>query len=179
MKHHHKKILLLSALIAPVLCLSACGEHTKKELGLIRTAPDEFAVLKRAPLEMPPDYTLPPPQPGAPRPQEAAPEKEAEKVVFGGEALTNKRTPDSAEAALLRQAGADNVDPAIRQTVDKETGVLAPRQKPVAEKLLGIVVKNDKPVASVVDAKAEAERLKKNAEEGKPVTEGETPSIEK
>jgi len=35
---------------------------------------------------------------------------------------------------------------------------------------------SDEPESSVVDAKAEVERLQKNEEEGKPVTEGETPS---
>ncbi len=35
-----------------------------------RSSPDEFAVESRAPLTIPPDFALRPPQPGAPRPQE-------------------------------------------------------------------------------------------------------------
>src|SRR5260370_7041930 len=59
---------------SPVLCLacalliSGCSD-LKKAIGLERTSPDEFAVESRAPLTMPPDFNLPPPQPGATRPQ--------------------------------------------------------------------------------------------------------------
>lgn len=168
------KIACLSVLLA----LSAC-EGTKKELGLTRTAPDEFAVVKRAPLEMPPDYTLRPPQPGAPRPQEAEPGKQAQSVMFGSELSTSQDAPDEGEAVLLQQAGAGVAQPGIRDQVDRETAVLEPKDKPVAEKLMGWSTGgNDTPPATVVDAEAEADRLRKNIEEGKPVTEGETPTIE-
>ncbi|MCB9989832.1 MAG: DUF3035 domain-containing protein [Rhodospirillales bacterium] len=172
-----KHLGTFAMICAVLLTLTGC-EGTKEQLGLTRKVPDEFAVLKRAPLEMPPDYSLRPPEPGAPRPQEAEPEKQAEAVIFGGE-KSSSVTADSAEAALLQQAGADAARPDIRRVVDQETAKIAPKEVPVAEKLLGIGSgKGDEPAASVVDAKAEAERLKKNAEEGKPVTEGETPSIE-
>ena len=55
--------LLLAPLIS-FLALSGCSD-AKEQLGLTRSAPDEFAVVKRAPLAMPPDYTLRPPRPGA------------------------------------------------------------------------------------------------------------------
>jgi len=129
---------------------------------------------------MPPDYTLRPPRPGAPRPQEAAPEDQAEAAMFGDAQQPAQSAPDSGESALLNQAGADAAQPGIRQAVDRETATLEPKDKPVAEKLLGWTTGSSDapPPASVVDPKAEAERLRKNAEEGKPVTEGETPTIE-
>lgn len=37
---------------------------------LNRDRPDEFAVARQAPLVIPPDYSLVPPQPGAARPQD-------------------------------------------------------------------------------------------------------------
>lgn len=176
MKKLTRLTTLVAATLAPLMLLTAC-EGAKKELGLTRSAPDEFAVLKRAPLEMPPDYTLRPPQPGAPRPQEAAPEKQAQTVIFGDQATTQQSAPDSAESALLQQAGTDVAQPGIRTIVDRETAAQTPHDKPVAEKLLGIG-SSDKPSATIVDAEAEAERLKKNAAEGKPVTAGKTPTIE-
>ena len=172
-----KSLGKITALCAVLLALSGC-EGTKEQLGLTRSAPDEFAVLKRAPLEMPPDYTLRPPQPGTPRPQEAEPEKQAKTVIFGDDAQYRNMKADSSEAILLNQAGADTAQPNIRQVVDRETAALSPHEKPVAEKLLGLGSGNDSPPASVVNAKEEAARLKKNAEEGKSVTEGETPTIE-
>lgn len=166
--------------VCAVLSLSAC-EGAKKQLGLQRQTPDEFSVVKRAPLEMPPDFTLRPPQPGASRPQEQKPHDEARTVVFGSEEGATQATAPAAatdaETILLQQAGADKAEPDIRQIVDKETAELKPKEEPVAKKLLGIG-KDDPAPATVVDAKAEAERLKKNREEGKPATEGETPSIE-
>ncbi len=64
------------------LSLAACS-GTKKQLGLERDPPDEFAVVTRAPLSLPPDYKLRPPEPGAPRPQEAPVSAQAREAVFG------------------------------------------------------------------------------------------------
>lgn len=167
----HKAILLLSCLL-----LAGCGS-AKEQLGLNRKSPDEFAVVKRAPLAMPPDYSLRPPRPGAPRPQEQATEDEARGVVFGGARPEQKTSAGIGESVLLQKTGGAQADPAIREKVDRETAQMAPAAKPVAKRLFGIG-KNEPPPASVVDPKAEAERLKKNAETGKPVTEGKTPTVE-
>ena len=160
-----------------VLALAAC-EKTKDNLGLNKTVPDEFKVVKRAPLSVPPDYTLRPPRPGAPRPQEQTTSQEAAQTVFGGTASAEASAPTSGEAALLNRAGSNNADPAIRKRIDQETEELFDRNKPVAEKLFGFGGDKNQASASVVNAKAEAERLENNAEAGKPVTDGETPSIE-
>ena len=170
-----KKIIMLSAL--GCLSLAAC-DSTKEQMGLTKRVPDEFQVVKRAPLELPPNYVLRPPQPGAPRPQEQATDNTAAQTVFGEAAPKQASAATSGEAALLQQAGSQEIDPEIRTKVDRETVALHDRNKPVAEKLLGIGGDKNEPSATVVNAKEEVERLQKNAEEGKPVTEGETPSIE-
>ncbi|MGH7063561.1 MAG: DUF3035 domain-containing protein, partial [Stellaceae bacterium] len=43
--------------------------------------PDEFAVESRAPLTIPPDFDLRPPEPGAARPQEKSTSQQAEQVI--------------------------------------------------------------------------------------------------
>ena len=160
------------------LSLAAC-DSTKEQLGMTKSAPDEFQVVKRAPLELPPNYVLRPPQPGAPRPQELSTSNEAAHAVFGEtESLDSSSEITTGESALLQKAGGENIDPNIRSKVDSETVELHDRNKPVAEKLFGIGGDKNEQSASVVNAKKEAERIQKNAEEGKPVTEGETPSIE-
>ncbi len=158
-----------------LLVLTAC-ENAKKELGLERTAPDEFAVVRRAPLAMPPDYALRPPRPGAPRPQEAATQQQAATTVFGGQASNGARL-GTGEQVLLQQAGADAARPDIRNVVDRETAAMPPAKQTAVKKILGLG-KTQPPAASVVDAKAEAERLEKNAAQGKPVTAGKTPAKE-
>ena len=64
--------------IAAILTLSGC-EKTKEQFDFSKKPPDEFAVVKREPLEMPPDFSLRPPTPGAARPQEQ-PGHEVEEV---------------------------------------------------------------------------------------------------
>jgi len=56
--------------------LAGCTS-TKKALGMSKVVPDEFRVVSKAPLAVPPDYALRPPAPGEPRPQELQPESAA------------------------------------------------------------------------------------------------------
>lgn len=63
--------------------LAGCSE-ARQAMGLGKRAPDEFTVVKRAPLSLPPEYALRPPDPGAPRPQEPSPTAQARQQVLGG-----------------------------------------------------------------------------------------------
>ena len=64
------------------LSLAACsGDELTRTFGLTRDAPDEFQVTTRAPLSMPPDFTLRPPRPGATRPQELTQREQAEAAL--------------------------------------------------------------------------------------------------
>lgn len=180
MKKMLRPYMLNAALILLAgLGLTAC-ETAKEEMGLTRRTPDEFAIMKRAPLEVPPSlHELPPPRPGAPRPQETPPQDQARSLLFGTLPENGDTSVESGEAALLEKAGAAQADPNIRETVDYETATMQKREKPVAEKLLGWATSDDEePPATIVDPEKEAERLKKNIEEGKPATAGETPMIE-
>lgn len=62
------------------LLLSGCTD-LKQMVGLDQPMPDEFAVESRAPLTVPPDFDLRPPEPGAPRPQEKTADQQAEQVM--------------------------------------------------------------------------------------------------
>lgn len=164
-------------LSACLLILAACS-NAKENLGLVKKSPDEFAVVKRAPLSMPPDYSLRPPMPGAPRPQEQSPDAQAKEAVFGQSEKANNVDFTQGENALLSQAGAAKADPQIRRKVDSETALNTNQKKPVVKKILGLAGMEEDEAGTVVDAKKESERLRSNKEAGKPVTEGETPSIE-
>ncbi|WP_298686484.1 DUF3035 domain-containing protein [uncultured Sphingomonas sp.] len=75
-------------LIGTVAALSALGgcTHTKASGFGNRNAPNEFAVTRSPPLVIPPDFSLRPPKPGAPRPQEPNPSAQAMAAMFGGQA---------------------------------------------------------------------------------------------
>lgn len=171
---HNFHVLFVA--VITVVALGGCSK-AKEQLGMTRQTPDEFAVVKRAPLELPPDYTLRPPRPGADRPQEKHTSRQAEATVFGREVKPQRKIPDAGEDIILSKAGASQADPEIRELVDQETKALKREDVPVAEKLLGWG-DEEQPPATVVDAKAEAKRLKKNQQEGKPITDGNTPYVE-
>ena len=62
------------------MLLPGCTD-LRRAIGLDQVGPDEFAVESRAPLTIPPDFALRPPQPGAPRPQEITAAEKARKVI--------------------------------------------------------------------------------------------------
>ncbi len=173
-KRFLKTLCLFSA-----LTLGACDTNVRDQLGLTKESPDEFAVITRAPLEIPPSLALPPPTPGMPRPQETAAINQAKNAVLGNSNQTQtSKSTSAAESILLNKTGADAADPAIRAKVNTETKEMADRNKPVAQKLMNIGGAKDAPSATVVDAKKELERLQKNAAEGKSATDGDTPMID-
>jgi hypothetical protein len=62
--------------------LAGCGSS-----GLFnRDRPDEFAVQRQAPLIVPPDFSLTPPQPGAPRAVDRNTQQQTLDTLFGGQA---------------------------------------------------------------------------------------------
>ncbi len=162
-------------LTATAITLSACGE-VREDLGLGRSMPDEFAVVDRAPLAMPPDFSLRPPRPGAARPQEVATDRKASEVVFG-RTTTDDIDQSKSEMAILESAGASKADPAIREVVDRESSQKAVASDHLVQKLLDWNG-GEKP-ATVVDAPAEAERIKKSMEGDQPLNKGATPVIER
>ena len=160
--------------------LAGCSDM-RDTIGLTRDSPDEFSVVRRAPLEIPPGLTaaaLPPPRPGMPRPQESAPSEDAREALTGSKGEVFADEASASEDVLLQKTNADQTDPAIRRTLDKESESLKDVNKPVIQKLTGLAKGKTEDSATIVDAQKEYERLKKNKEDGKPATEGETPYIE-
>lgn len=107
-----RKFVVMSSL---GLLLAGCQGNA-----LNRQRPDEFAVARQAPLVIPPDFSLVPPRPGAPRPQDTGASTQAMQALFGGPA------PRSAtERLTLEQAGNAQADAGIRSGVaDPATNVV-------------------------------------------------------
>jgi hypothetical protein len=87
------KVIFGSAALVALMALSACSGG-KGGVMAGRSAPDEFLVSKRAPLTIPPDFSLTPPKPGAPRPQEADSSQQALSAMFGGPAKRSQTETD-------------------------------------------------------------------------------------
>lgn len=91
-----------------------------KALGTSKAPPDEFAVVKRAPLIMPPEFKLRPPAPGADRPQELDTSELARSALLPA-GTSGPENKTAGEVALLRAANAEDVSPGIRITLARES----------------------------------------------------------
>ena len=162
--------MISTRVVCAVALIAAAGlggcTSTSKALGIAKVTPDEFRVVTKAPLVVPPDYSLRPPAPGEPRPQELQPESAA-RTALAGQAAATQRT--DGERLLVARAGADKADPLIRYVVDDEFGDLAHKDKTFADRVM--FWRKDAPAAPVaasdgsappvlVDAAAEEARLK-------------------
>ena len=176
------RLLVLAATALLAASLAGCSS-LRNTFGVERGGPDEFTVVRQAPLTLPPDYNLRPPQPGVPRPQEGTAQAQARSAVVGsqsglvvGSGLGSVSSQSSGEAALLQQAGAAQIDPSIRDTLNQEAG-FDTVDRGFLEGL--IFWRKPEPAGDVVDPEAEAARLKTNAEQGLPATAGDTPIIKR
>ena len=106
----------LIVLAAGALALAGCT-GVKESLGAAKQSPDETSISPGAPLVVPATFQLRPPQPGAPRPQDANTAAAAQKVL-GGPAKTV--VASQGEHALLDVSGAEKADPKIRQELRGE-----------------------------------------------------------
>ncbi len=181
-------------LLVPVAALAACSNTSVRDtLGINRDAPDEFVVVSRPPLSLPPEFELRPPRPGEPQRIPSA-EEEARRQLLGtasppasldeaetpsGETavvpVLTADAPSGATSSFLSKFGADKADDSIRDKLSKDKTVSRAPKK--SESLYEELVGSDSP-EPVVDSEKEAERLRANKDAGKPVTEGETPNAE-
>jgi hypothetical protein len=200
--------MAFGAMALSALALSACaGGKVQQALGMGKQAPDEFAVVSRAPLIIPPDFDLRPPQPGASRPMVGTTEDQARATLLGQSQVQAASANDQAASARDQAANARD------QTTGLSGGEAAPAdtlesagQQALLAKASGgavdpnirrqIAADNDALVqvegqlftrlmkwreptslGATVDAPAEAQRLMTNRAEGKPATAGDTPTV--
>ena len=115
----------LLGLAAPLL-LAGC-QSLRDAAGLTKASPDEFAVVTKAPLIIPPDFNLHPPSPGAAPLNQQDPTSAAQTTLFSSAdpltvaaGMRGNYTP--AEKMLMANAGVQNADPTIRADLQSEQG---------------------------------------------------------
>ena len=159
------------------LAQTGCSlESTRDALGLGKQSPDEFLIVEQAPLSVPPNYELRPPSPGDLESQYANLRERAEEILLGPG--SGSEVPVSeAELVFLSDAGALHADAGIRRTIDSENGIRLIEDDRFIKDLMFWSEPDGTDI--IVDPVAEAERLRKNALSGMPVTYGASPTIEK
>lgn len=172
------RFIPVAIMLLAVLSLTGC-DRTRRTLGLNRTVPDEFAVATPAPLSIPPDFNLRPPAPGSEREREATASEQGRTVLIGRARLLDyqNRGFSGGETAILGLAGADNVLPDIRSTINKEVSAFAPEERGFTNRLL--FWREGTSEATALDPAAEMRRLSENAAAGKKPNEGPIPVIRK
>jgi hypothetical protein len=167
-----------AALICVLLLATTGCQSVKKELGIGRNSPDEFMVVKRAPLTLPPDFDLRAPSPEGQAPAAAQSSSRAQEAVMGQvRPADGVSTP---EAVLLAKLGANEAQPDIRNVLNREAGYLEFNDKTLADRLIfwkdGTTNMDGD---ALVDAAAERDRLAQKKAEGKPVNDGDVPVIKR
>ncbi|GIU67521.1 DUF3035 domain-containing protein [Candidatus Phycosocius spiralis] len=170
MKTSFYGLLAITSLAA--LSLGGCTS-VRQALGSEKTAPDEFRVVSKAPLVVPPEFNLRPPRPGEARPMELRADLQARSAVFGVQLGTSA---SEGERLLIEKAGGTNADPRIRAVIDEETGGVSRKPTKFADQVLGLVRQPAAPNSDPLLAETEAERQRleqkaiRNATGGQPVS---------
>ncbi len=153
--------VLMAASVLGAAGLGGC-QATSHALGLSKVTPDEFRVVTKAPLILPPDYSLRPPAPGQPRPQELQPESAARTAMLG---QRDAEVRSDGEKLLVTKAGGDKADPLVRYVVDDEFGAIAHKDKGFADWVIfwrkgqPATPTVDVTTSTPVDAATEAKRI--------------------
>jgi hypothetical protein len=142
----------LALLAASLVGAGLAGCNTVSgALGNNKLAPDEFRVVTKAPLVVPPEYALRPPTPGEPRPQELQPESQARQALIGARENVQR---SEGEVLLANQAGAEKADPLIRYVVDDQYGDVTHKDKSFADRVM--FWRKGQPVDAQVTAEQQA-----------------------
>jgi len=161
MTNRSKQILHLAILAAGAVALTGC-QSLRDAAGMGKDSPDEFAVVTKAPLTMPPDYNLRPPRDGAPPTNQIDPTTSAQSALFDAQdpaAAAKAMTGDysDSEKQVLASAGATNPDHGIRQLVATDDRNAEASGDDFTQKVL--FWQEQKQPGTNVDADAEAKRI--------------------
>ena len=146
---------LMLATACGAMGLSACSQTTKA-LGLTKNSPNEFNILTKAPLVVPPEYNLRPPQIGTSSAENNYSQKSAREALIGD---IDAAEPTRGEVVLMSKAGVGRANQEIRLEIDGANSVER-KSESFSDQVLfwkdGRVIRPD---GSPVDPEVEARRI--------------------
>lgn len=141
--------------------LAGCSTW-REATGANKDSPDEFAVVTKAPLIIPPDFNLKPPRPGAPPANQVSSTDAAQAALYNTDPATAAASipgnMSSGEKLLLAYAGAGNADSSIRQVIAADNRNMQAADEGFTDQLM-FWQKSAASADPNVDADAEAKRL--------------------
>ncbi|MEX2520975.1 MAG: DUF3035 domain-containing protein [Paracoccaceae bacterium] len=113
------------ALFGVAALLAGCSINSEdggigQQLGIAAGTPDEFMIIARDPLQMPPNFSLPTPRPGAPSLVEPDPYAAAHETLFNRREPVRSAAAGGGEVALLGGAGATGDNSAVREELAED-----------------------------------------------------------
>ncbi|MGF1462792.1 MAG: DUF3035 domain-containing protein [Maricaulaceae bacterium] len=114
------------------LTLSGCA-GLAQAAGASKVAPDEFRVVSKAPLIVPPEYNIVPPTPGARRRVQLSAPGQAQSALFGGQ---GEGTATEGEKLFVAKAGGDIAPGNIREVVANDAGGVVYKNPGFADRIL-------------------------------------------
>jgi hypothetical protein len=155
-----RAILRMFALVGVAMSLISC-DSIREAAGVVKEPPDEFAVLSKSPLVVPPDFNLRPPKPGASPTNQSSPTLSAQAALFGDDpaaaavALPGNYSPE--ERTILASSGGANADHGIRKQLASDLKSMEATDDSFTDSLLFGSPDTDK--GAPLNADAEAQRL--------------------
>ena len=170
-----RESLRLLAFSAIALSLIGC-ESIREAAGVVKEPPDEFAVVTKSPLVIPPDFNLRPPKPGAAPTNQSSPTDTAQAALFGEDpataaaALPGNFSPE--ERVVLAGSGGANADHAIRKQIASDMKAMEATNDSFTDMLL--FNSPDPYKGTPLNANAEAQRLQTATASGQQVASSPT-----
>lgn len=150
-------------------------ESIRQAAGVEKTPPDEFAVVTKAPLVIPPNFNLRPPKPGAPPTNQSSPTDSAEAALSGTDPATVAaglpNTYSPAEKNLLANTGGAMADKNIRAQIAADDRSMVTASDSFTDELL-FRSPPDPDAGHPVNADAEHDRLVAEKTDGHTPVEG-------
>lgn len=171
-----KRIWRIAALATMAISLAGC-QSFRDAAGISKAAPDEFAVVTKAPLVIPPDYNLRPPRPGAAPTNQTSPTGAAQAALFSDDpnavqdSLGNGYS--SEEKNILATSGAATADHSIRQQLAADSKSMEAADQSFTDEVLFGSGSPDK--GRGVNADAEKQRIDAAKSAGDTTPGGGTP----
>ena len=153
------RALALSAVAIAALSLAGCSMF-RGSGGFGKNTPDEFNVVTKAPLVVPPEFALRPPAVGAELPSELDAGTRGRNILFGQDL---GREASAGEREIVAAAGATTTDLSVRTQVDYENGQIIRKGSGMVDKVLNFVPLSNSSTdarGNPLDAEAEAQRLR-------------------
>ena len=169
MEEQMKKALFIVASLCSLGVLTSGCSSVDTALGKTKKSPDEFQVVVRPPLTLPPNFSL---RPGDENEEvqsiSSVDSVNTDAVSVSDQVLTSSRMGDG--SVFDNVLGTENRVAGIRDLVDQETlGIQIDRRLPT-----DILFGGQPNVGPNLDAAKEAIRIRRALEEGTPINEGAT-----